>query len=409
MAMSRSFGATELTSLPSMRISPSLTLSRPAIMARSVDLPQPDGPTSAMNSPVFASRTMPLRASTEPQRLCSRETVSVAMIALSFDGALGQAANEIFAAEEIDQERGNGADHHRSARDVVRVRILLTRCERDQRHRDRLLRSARENDAEQKFVPDAGELPDHGDDQNRRRQGKNDLEKDSPEPGAVDARRLDEVVGDVDVIVAAKQRREGKALDHMDENEAVDRIREMKRAEDVSPGQKRHLARHEDAEDDADEQRLRSRKAPFRKNVSVEGADQGREDRRGDGHIKRVEEVALHAFAGARDAIMRPGLRPRLQREAAREGDQTVLRDLRQFTEGIGDDHEQRQEIDDGEYDKESVDRRSLQGVTKVCAARLWIEGEIEGRINHRRPRDASARPSTGRRERGRPQAPPAS
>ena len=29
MAMSRSFGATELTSLPSMRISPSLTLSKP--------------------------------------------------------------------------------------------------------------------------------------------------------------------------------------------------------------------------------------------------------------------------------------------------------------------------------------------------------------------------------------------
>ena len=52
MAMSRSFGATELTSVPSMRISPSLTLSRPAIMASSVDLPQPDGPTRAMNSPV---------------------------------------------------------------------------------------------------------------------------------------------------------------------------------------------------------------------------------------------------------------------------------------------------------------------------------------------------------------------
>ena len=43
---------TELTSRPSMRISPALTLSSPAIMASSVDLPQPDGPTSAMNSPV---------------------------------------------------------------------------------------------------------------------------------------------------------------------------------------------------------------------------------------------------------------------------------------------------------------------------------------------------------------------
>src|ERR1700722_19539069 len=126
MAMSRSLGATELTSLPSMRISPSLTLSRPAIIARSVDFPQPEGPTSAMNSPVFASRLMPLRTSTEPKRLKSRETVSVAMIARSFDGALGQAANEILAAEQVNQERGNGADHHRGARDVIGVGVLLT-------------------------------------------------------------------------------------------------------------------------------------------------------------------------------------------------------------------------------------------------------------------------------------------
>src|ERR1700735_768945 len=132
MAMSRSFGATELTSLPSMRISPSLTLSRPAIMARSVDLPQPDGPTSAMNSPVFASRSMPLRTSTEPNRLKSRETVSVAIAARSFDGALGQAANEILAAEQVDQKWRNGADHHRGARDVIGVSILLTRRERNQ-------------------------------------------------------------------------------------------------------------------------------------------------------------------------------------------------------------------------------------------------------------------------------------
>src|SRR3984885_2108862 len=178
MAMSRSFGATELTILPSMRISPSLTLSSPAIMARSVDLPQPEGPTSATNSPVFASRSMPLRTWTEPKRLVSRETVSVAMIALSLDGALREPADEILAAEEVDQERRNGADHHRGARDVIGVRVHLTGRQRNQRRGDRLLSSAGENDAEQKFVPDAGELPDHGDNENRRREGKDDLEED---------------------------------------------------------------------------------------------------------------------------------------------------------------------------------------------------------------------------------------
>src|SRR5580692_7338860 len=169
MAMSRSFGATELTILPSMRISPSLALSSPAIMASSVDLPQPDGPTSAMNSPVCASRSIPLRTSTEPKRLVSRETVSVAMIALSLDGALREPANEILAAEQIDQERRNGADHHRGARDVIGVRVHLTGRQRNQRRGDRLLSSAGEYDPEQELVPDAGELPDHGDDEDRRR------------------------------------------------------------------------------------------------------------------------------------------------------------------------------------------------------------------------------------------------
>src|ERR1700722_1211018 len=110
MAMSRSFGATELTILPSMRISPSLAVSSPAIIANSVDLPQPDGPTSAMNSPVCASRLIPLRTPTEPKRLKSRETVSVAIVARSFDGALRKPANEILAAEQVDQKRRDRAD-----------------------------------------------------------------------------------------------------------------------------------------------------------------------------------------------------------------------------------------------------------------------------------------------------------
>src|SRR5690348_854477 len=108
--MSRSFGATELTSLPSMRISPEDTVSRPAIMASSVDLPQPDGPTRAMNSPDFASRSTPLSTSTVPKLLRRPEIVSCDMHAPSFDRALSEAAHEIAAAEEIDEQGRNGAD-----------------------------------------------------------------------------------------------------------------------------------------------------------------------------------------------------------------------------------------------------------------------------------------------------------
>ena len=63
-----------------MRISPSLTVSSPAIMASRVDLPQPDGPTSAMNSPVLASRFDALEDLDRAEALVqAREMLSVAM------------------------------------------------------------------------------------------------------------------------------------------------------------------------------------------------------------------------------------------------------------------------------------------------------------------------------------------
>ena len=51
MAMFRSAGSSSLTRRSPIRISPSVTLSSPATMRRSVDLPHPDGPTITMNSP----------------------------------------------------------------------------------------------------------------------------------------------------------------------------------------------------------------------------------------------------------------------------------------------------------------------------------------------------------------------
>src|ERR1700728_377110 len=235
--MSRSFGATALTSLPSIRISPSLTLSRPATIASSVDLPQPEGPTRAMNSPVLASRSMPFSTSTEPKRLRSLDMVSVAIAGPSFYRALGEPAHEIFAAEEIDQQGRNRSDHHRCARDIVGMRVHLRGRQRDQRRGDRLLAASGKDDAEQIFVPDPRELPDHCDDQDRRRNRHDDLEENAPESRAVDARRLDEVVGDADVVVAAEQRRERQSLDAMHENQAVDRIRQVQRAENIGPWQ----------------------------------------------------------------------------------------------------------------------------------------------------------------------------
>src|SRR6185436_9599967 len=50
MAMSRSFGGRSLTTRSPMTISPAVISSSPATIRSVVDLPQPDGPTSTMNS-----------------------------------------------------------------------------------------------------------------------------------------------------------------------------------------------------------------------------------------------------------------------------------------------------------------------------------------------------------------------
>ena len=63
MAMSRSLGATSLTTRPPISIVPALGRSSPATMLSSVDLPQPDGPTSTVNSPLSMSRLIPFNTS----------------------------------------------------------------------------------------------------------------------------------------------------------------------------------------------------------------------------------------------------------------------------------------------------------------------------------------------------------
>src|SRR4030095_1305807 len=66
MATSRCCGRSVVTSRSPIRIRPALTSSSPAIIRSTVDLPQPDGPTSATNSPGRTDSDTSLTASTPP-------------------------------------------------------------------------------------------------------------------------------------------------------------------------------------------------------------------------------------------------------------------------------------------------------------------------------------------------------
>src|SRR5215216_2859668 len=81
MAMSRCLGAASVTSSPPIRMLPSVTSSRPAIMRRSVVLPQPDGPTSTRNSPSAISRLTSSTATTPPANSFVTRSMPIAAIA----------------------------------------------------------------------------------------------------------------------------------------------------------------------------------------------------------------------------------------------------------------------------------------------------------------------------------------
>src|SRR5471032_1816726 len=82
--MSRSFGATLLTTRVPIRTSPPEISSSPAIMRSRVDLPQPEGPTSTQNSPFAISMSTPWTTGVEPNDLCTPFKVTAAISLLHF-------------------------------------------------------------------------------------------------------------------------------------------------------------------------------------------------------------------------------------------------------------------------------------------------------------------------------------
>src|SRR5580658_4562716 len=116
--MSRLEGCRSLMTLPSMRISPDVSDSRPAMVLSSVDLPQPDGPTSTRKPPLSRVRSMPLRISSAPKRL-RRPLISRKAMGSTFHGAGHETAHEIAAGEDIDDEGGRGRDDRRGHVHVV--------------------------------------------------------------------------------------------------------------------------------------------------------------------------------------------------------------------------------------------------------------------------------------------------
>ena len=73
MAMPRELGSRSVTSSPSIEIRPEDTSSNPAIILKTVDLPQPEGPTSTVKEPLSTVKSRFGITSVEPKDLVTPE------------------------------------------------------------------------------------------------------------------------------------------------------------------------------------------------------------------------------------------------------------------------------------------------------------------------------------------------
>src|SRR6185312_11459947 len=143
--MSRRCGGSEVASLPPMKTSPWSAFSSPAMTRRSVDLPLPLGPRSAVSDPAGTSRLTSSRATKSPKRLFTLRTV-IAMAELVV----------LSGVEQVHQEQGHEGDHRQLERrrvggDVVEVLVFLRNA---QRQRLRLADDVARDDGDRAVLAD---------------------------------------------------------------------------------------------------------------------------------------------------------------------------------------------------------------------------------------------------------------
>src|SRR5689334_3278216 len=109
--MSRSRGATLLTSRSPVKIDPEEIASSPASIRRAVVLPEPDGPTSTMNSLSLISNDSDRTAWTDPNTFPTSEKRTPAISALHRPGQ--HPADEVPLEEHVHDHHRQGHDHRR--------------------------------------------------------------------------------------------------------------------------------------------------------------------------------------------------------------------------------------------------------------------------------------------------------
>ena len=112
-------------------------------------------------------------------------------------------------------------------------------CDRIGHHRD----------AEEKVVPDVGELEDADDDKGRDRQRQHHACEGGDQAGAVHARGVEQFGGHAGEVVAEDQRRDRDAVDHVHQHQPPDRAIGANHLQEAHQRQQDALVRDEEAEE----------------------------------------------------------------------------------------------------------------------------------------------------------------
>src|SRR3954451_3169945 len=280
MAMSRSIGGTSLTRLSSMRMSPALTASRPAIMRSVVVLPQPEGPTKTMNSLSRICRSTSFTTWGVSKNLLSLLRVTSAMTALPLDRA-GEARDVMFDKEGIDDRHRDRAQqrarHQRPPEEDVAADQLGGDADR---HR-LLVGRGQEDEGVDELVPAEREGDDAGAQDARHRHWYDDVDHRLPARRAVDAGALLEFLRDRFEVAHHQPGTERDQEGRIGQDQRPRRVAELEVADDLGQRDEQQGLRHQVGDEDPRAQAAGVREVEPRQRATCQHAteqrDQGRD------------------------------------------------------------------------------------------------------------------------------------
>ena len=206
-------------------------------MRSSVDLPQPDGPTNTTNSPSATSRSTPWMTVVVAEALDDVAQLERWPWASRHFTPADAMPVVMWRCRNANTTRDRQQRDHRHREQVVPLRGQLA-LERVERELQREVLGARQHDQRpQEVVPAPHHREDREHRERRRRQRQDDAPEDAPLARVVHARRVDQLVGNRQHVLAQQEhagRRRHRRPDHAPQ--AVEQPELRRRPGSSAPG-----------------------------------------------------------------------------------------------------------------------------------------------------------------------------